>query len=324
MKQPTTPTTPFAMRCTQEQFDDVKEELEKYREIGSIDPFDFYNILFVDDTKVLNLSENDSWLRNHNVPIVETWDKSLFLKMAGKPESESRELIGYKRNPKMDVTNEQLGKLLDCEIFEYNGFIWSGGKSWISPIPAYIRAVELNIVGEDKILVPVYREEETEIDFERELDLSDKLFGVITPPEIKKKKVQIFQDVKNGKITISECFDRLLKLHEEVEIKPKQEVRYTDEELTVMAIEDLYRLNSDEYERYNVLQRVKSHKEYFAKNNLKSLFDDKNWASKILEPRFPLPNKDLFPELHQKVLDIINSVCGGRITGTYEQQKGGE
>lgn len=39
MKQPTTPTTPFAMRCTQEQFDDVKEELEKYQRIYKSDNF---------------------------------------------------------------------------------------------------------------------------------------------------------------------------------------------------------------------------------------------------------------------------------------------
>lgn len=159
MKQPTNPITPFAMRCTQEQFDDVKEELEKYQRIYSIFDFTRYPVLLLDNAGVTNTGE---WYCRDTPTHLHHWDKSLFLKMAGKPDPESRELIGYKRNPKMDVTNEQLGKLLDCEIFEYNGFIWSGGKSWISPIPAYIRAVELNIVGEDKILVPVYREEATE------------------------------------------------------------------------------------------------------------------------------------------------------------------
>lgn len=151
--------TPFAMRCTQEQFDDVKEELKEYQAGYWIFSFIDYPILLLTDCGVTNT--NDATCTENNI-IIGDWDKSLFLKMAGKPDPDSRELIGYKRNPKMDVTNEQLGKLLDCEIFEYNGFIWSGGKSWISPIPAYIRAVELNIVGEDKILVPVYREEATE------------------------------------------------------------------------------------------------------------------------------------------------------------------
>ncbi len=270
MKQPTTPTTPFAMRCTQEQFDDVKEELKEYQRIIEIDSFDIFNVLYFNGSYIMNISDKDVIFKRGNLSLVPVWDKSLFLKMAGKPESESRELIGYKINPKMDITNEQLGKLLDCEIFEYNGFIWSGGKSWISPIPAYIRAVELNIVGEDKILVPVYATENYEIiDLkplpQSEVDRIKEATFIRGTPEWQKS----VREIDVTKEPVSEQLIRTLN----------------DDE--VLSLTQNCKLNISDYVKYLSFK--------------KGRFWNNNTDTTNMKP----------------------TQCGGRITGTYEQQKGG-
>ena len=268
MNQPTTPTIPFAMRCTQEQFDDVKEELEKYQRIYSIFDFTRYPVLLLDNAWVTNTGE---WYCRDTHTHLHHWDKSLFLKMAGKPDPESRELIGYKINPKMDITNEQLGKLLDCEIFEYNGFIWSGGKSWISPIPAYIRAVELNIVGEDKILVPVYATENYEIiDLkplpQSEVDRIKEATFIRGTPEWQKS----VREIDVTKEPVSEQLIRTLN----------------DDE--VLSLTQNCKLNISDYVKYLSFK--------------KGRFWNNNTDTTNMKP----------------------TQCGGRITGTYEQQKGGE
>ncbi len=150
-----TPTTPFAMRCTQEQFDDVKEELGKYKRIYAIVSFYGFQILILRGKSVTNV--NKEFCDAEEIPIIPVWDKSLFLKMAGKPDPESRELIGYKINPEFDITAEELAVLLRCGYDEKDGlFLWTGSKYNQDHILA--RAERLGIVGEGKWLVPVYRE----------------------------------------------------------------------------------------------------------------------------------------------------------------------
>lgn len=151
MKQPTNPTTPFAMRCTQEQFDDVKEELKEYQAGYWIFSFIDYPILLLTDCGVTNT--NDATCTENNI-IIGDWDKSLFLKMAGKPQ---KELIGYKRNPDSPITAKELGRLLNCSRREINGLFFSVIDFDLSS--AYSRAIELGIVGEGKWLVPVYAPE---------------------------------------------------------------------------------------------------------------------------------------------------------------------
>ena len=160
MNQPTTPTIPFAMRCTQEQFDDVKEELEEYKRIYWILDFTRYPVLLSDKNGVTNTGEwycKDNSLPPHN------WDKSLFLKMAGKTDPESRELIGYKINTDSPITAKELGRLLDCSHVEMNGlFFWEIHIRLGEVISGYLnRAITLGIVGEGKWLVPVYATEPT-------------------------------------------------------------------------------------------------------------------------------------------------------------------
>lgn len=153
----TNPTTPFAMRCTQEQFDDTKEELKEYVSMRAITSFDEYPVLIFDEIKFCtNCMETDSWIIRNKIPVLD-WDKSLFLKMAGKPDPESRELNGYKRNPDFDITVEQLAGLLGGTSLEKDGLYFWEGTYYSQP---FLRSVQLGIVGEGKWLVPVYKQEE--------------------------------------------------------------------------------------------------------------------------------------------------------------------
>lgn len=72
-----------------------------------------------------------------------------------------KKIIGYKRNPNMNVSAAQLAGLLSCNESEEEGlFFWGCHFSENNPVYRVIsRAVELNIIGEDKILIPVYEEE---------------------------------------------------------------------------------------------------------------------------------------------------------------------
>lgn len=151
--------TPFAMRCTQEQFDDVKEELKEYQDVKDIDSFDIFNVLYFNGSCVTNIKDTDVVFAFSNLSLIEAWDKPLFLKMAGKPDAESRELLGYKRNPELDITAEELAVLLRCGYDEKDGlFIWINSKYNQDHI--FERAYTLGIVGEGKWLVPVYKTQE--------------------------------------------------------------------------------------------------------------------------------------------------------------------
>ena len=153
MKQPTNPTTPFAMRCTQEQFDDVKEELEEYQKFYAIFPFYDYPVLHLDKEGVTNVGER--YCQYNSTPLY-NWDKSLFLKMAGKPEQ--KELIGYKRNSELPITPRELGMFLNFSWGEKNGLFYR--KDELNT-QSFLRAITLGIVGEGKWLIPVYEPEPT-------------------------------------------------------------------------------------------------------------------------------------------------------------------
>ena len=150
------PITPFAMRCTQEQFDDVKEELRKYQRVYMIFDFGHYPVLFLDEAGVTNTRE---WYCKANSLPLYDWDKSLFLKMAGKPEPESRELIGYKRNSELGINLKHLCFILGCHPLENPDGLFFWGNNF-KESKEYIRSCELGIVGEGKWLVPVYGQEE--------------------------------------------------------------------------------------------------------------------------------------------------------------------
>lgn len=70
------------------------------------------------------------------------------------------ELIGYKRNPELDVTARQLAELLGCTHAEKNGmFFWGNNLKEDHLSYNYLnRAIHLGIVGKGKILIPVYKE----------------------------------------------------------------------------------------------------------------------------------------------------------------------
>lgn len=152
---------PIAMRCTQEQFERVKEEIEKKGGlILCINPnWEHSNWLVNDYNCKPNCFTNFHQIIPEHRVLYETFDKKILFESCGWEWEEPKgKLIGYKLNTDMDVTKKQLSVLLDGEIFENNGFIWSGGEDWIKSVPSYNRAVELNIIGEDKMLVPVYEE----------------------------------------------------------------------------------------------------------------------------------------------------------------------
>lgn len=175
-----TAITPFAMRCTQEQFDDVKEELAVYRRIYMIYDFNRYPVLLSDKNGVTNTGE---WYCDDNsLPLLD-WDKELFLKMAGKPDAESRELLGYKRNPEFDITYKDIGALLRAEFYDFHiSDIWEIEDCKGAGSEFFRRALQLGIVGEGKWLVPVYREDETE----PELSVVDQLrkMGIIVDTSV--------------------------------------------------------------------------------------------------------------------------------------------
>lgn len=154
--------TPFAMRCTQEQFESVEDELNQmgYDTILAVN-FTTFPYLTIWTDKIIT-SKCREFLVNMNTPIHEAWDKPLFLKMAGKPDAESRELLGYKRNPELNITAEELAVLLRCGYDEKDGlFIWINSKYNQDHI--FERAYTLGIVGEGKWLVPVYKNQEKEV-----------------------------------------------------------------------------------------------------------------------------------------------------------------
>jgi len=152
--------TPFAMRCTQEQFESVEDELNQmgYDTILAVN-FTTFPYLTIWTDKIIT-SKCREFLVNMNTPIHEAWDKPLFLKMAGKPDPESRELIGYKINPDFDLSYGDLEGLLRCEFYDMHNDIWELKDCEGQGSEFFVRAVELGIVGEGKWLIPVYREEE--------------------------------------------------------------------------------------------------------------------------------------------------------------------
>lgn len=143
---------PIAMRCDEAQFESIKDQLI---ELGCVivdignhwDKLCYlvnnYNgVIFHISNTVADT--NDTYGRTN----YETFDPEIFLAACGK----ERKIIGYKRNPNMDVTAKQLSALLKCSSEEKDGlFYWH-----ISP--ALDRAKSLNIIGEDKLLIPVYEE----------------------------------------------------------------------------------------------------------------------------------------------------------------------
>lgn len=149
--------TPFAMRCTQEQFESVEDELNQmgYDTILAVN-FTTFPYLTIWTDKIIT-SKCREFLVNMNTPIHEAWDKPLFLKMAGKPDAESRELLGYKRNPELDITAEQLPCIIGGTSLEKDGLYFWEGTYDSEP---FIRAQSLGIVGEGKWLVPVYKNQE--------------------------------------------------------------------------------------------------------------------------------------------------------------------
>ena len=270
MKQPTTPTTPFAMRCTQEQFDDVKEELEEYQKIYCIFPFNDYPVLHLDEEGVTNIGER--YCQYSSIPLYD-WDKSLFLKMAGKVEPESRELIGYKINTDSPITAKELGRLLDCSHVEMNGlFFWEIHIRLGEVISGYLnRAQELGIVGEGKWLVPVYEPESYDIiDLkplpQSEVDRIKEATFIRGTPEWQKSVKEI--DVT--KEPISEHLFRTLN----------------DDE--VLSLTQNCKLNMSDYVKYLSFKKGRF------------------WNNKT------------------DTTNMKPTQYSGRITGTYEQQKGGE
>jgi len=148
------------MRCTQEQFDDVKEELKEYQDVKDIDSFDIFNVLYFNGSYVTNIKDTDVVFAFSNLSLIDAWDKSLFLKMAGKPDAESRELLGYKRNPEFPITAEQLPCIIGGTSLEKGGLYFWEGTYESEP---FLRACKLGIVGEGKWLVPVYKNQEKEV-----------------------------------------------------------------------------------------------------------------------------------------------------------------
>ena len=268
--------TPFAMRCTQEQFDDVKEELiQMGYDVSTACAFGTYNYLKI-RSKTMVSSCHYSNIEVLNIPFSDHWDKSLFLKMAGKPDAESRELLGYKRNPELDITAEELAVLLRCGYDEKDGlFIWINSKYNQDHI--FERAQSLGIVGEGKWLVPVYRETEHYeiIDLkplpQSEIDRIKETAFIRGTPEWQKAVKEI--DV--NKEPISEQLLRTL----------------SDTEVHYMAQNG--RLNISDYMRYLDLKRC-----------------NKVWSNKT-------DTTNMKPTQY-------SASYSSRITGTYEQQKGGE
>lgn len=273
MKQTTKPITPFAMRCTQEQFDDVKEELKEYQIGYWIFSFIDYPILLLTDGGVTNT--NESTCAEQNI-IVGDWDKSLFLKMAGKPDPESRELIGYKRNSQFYITAKQLAGLIGCSEREQDGlfFLCRDVYDSLANDEFIARAIALGIVGEGKWLVPVYREEPERYDIidlkplpQSEVDRIKEATFIRGTPEWQKA-------IKDIDVTKEPISDKLLSTLN------KDEVHF-------MAQSG--RLNVIDYMRYLDLKT-----------------GNKVWNNKT-------------DTTNMKPTQYVT-----RITGTYEQQKGGE
>ena len=154
---------PIAMRCNQEQFETVKDEIVKRG--GKI--VSVYNSSW-DSRPYLTNNFNgvsfefgntfDEYKSGYNRTVYETFDKDIFLEACGW----GRKIKGYKRNPKMDVTARQLAYLLNCSFTEKGGlFFWVDSYlGFIAQVEYITRAQSLNIIGKDKILVPVYEEEQ--------------------------------------------------------------------------------------------------------------------------------------------------------------------
>lgn len=157
---------PIAMRCTQEQFETLINDILKRG--GSVVNGESSNCDFlpyftnnIDGVYLQFGSIYDSAIHDFNRTVYETFDRNIFLEACGWKDAE-RKIIGYKRNPKMDVTARQLAYLLNCSFTEKGDlFFWLDSYlGFIAQVEYITRAKSLNIIGEDKMLVPVYEEEE--------------------------------------------------------------------------------------------------------------------------------------------------------------------
>lgn len=156
---------PIAMRCTQEQYETVKDEIVKRGgKIKSIRNWNSFPYLTNNINGVSFEFGNtyDDWRLIYHRTVYETFDRNIFLEACGW----GRKIIGYKRNPNMDVTACQLAALLGCVNTEEDGLFFWG---WAAKHGIVTRAQSLNIIGEDKMLVPVYEEE-------KELPSTDKTY----------------------------------------------------------------------------------------------------------------------------------------------------
>ena len=157
---------PVAMRCNQEQYETLKDEIVKRGgKIKSIRNWNSFPYLTNNINGVSFEFGNtyDDWRLIYHRTVYETFDRNIFLEACGW----GRKIKGYKRNPKMDVTAEQLAALLECSGYEENGlFLWGEDVDREGIVDC---AQSLNIIGEDKMLVPVYEEE-------KELPSTDKTY----------------------------------------------------------------------------------------------------------------------------------------------------
>lgn len=149
----------IAMRCDKAQFESIKDDLiELGCEIDSLSTAWTTHCYLVNNLgahkKIIsNVTEHEKF--NYNRTSYETFDPQIFLAACGKEQVE-RKIKGYKRNPNMDVKAEQLAKLLMCCPKEKDGLFfwdifWNEGD-------ALDLAQSYNIIGEDKLLVPVYED----------------------------------------------------------------------------------------------------------------------------------------------------------------------
>lgn len=288
MKQPTTPTTPFAMRCTQEQFESIREEIEKNGgRIVSISDFEWTIFPYLTNSFNDTLLEFGSTVVTEGRTVYETFDKKILFKCCGWEE---KELIGYKINPESPITAEELGRLLNCSRREVNGLFFSVIDFDLSS--AYSRADQLGIVGEGKWLVPVYKQKESEIEirwdvpdyFKTENNLTEH-YDIIDLKPLPQSEVDRIKEATFIRGT-PEWQKSVREIDVTKEPVSEQLIRTLNDD-EVLSLTQNCKLNISDYVKYLSFK--------------KGRFWNNNTDTTNMKP----------------------TQCGGRITGTYEQQKGG-